>query len=489
MVSRLPKQPVIYEINTATFLSGLSSKYNRSITLGSVPDEEWQAIAALPVDAVWLMGVWERSPYSRKDSMHNLELKKTLPDFTEKDNLGSAYSIKSYDVDQHFGGNQGLATARVGLRKNGLGLILDYVPNHIACDHEWVEKHPEYLVRGQEGDLKQFPSEYYRSKHGIFAKGRDPEYPAWSDVLQLNFFSLELRQAAAKTLSKIAGQCDGIRCDMAMLMTNSVFGATWTARYRRQGEVTPKTEYWSEVLSRVRKEHPECVFIAEVYWDRQRELLAQGFDYCYDKTLYDYLADGTSLQLFHHIHANADYQEHTLRFIENHDEPRAAKVFKGLKLEAAIFILATLPGATMYYQGQLDGNKIKIPVHLGRAPIEKANDSIRGIYTQIIHMVGTSNMRQGAWQLCRGNNGFFRSTYLVAWMWVKDATRFVCIVNYGATAAAGHFEIPPSTAARPTILLGEHKMSANGYSVHENQITIELLPWGYTLFRFDAQSS
>jgi glycosidase len=356
---RLPQQPVIYEINVAVFLSNLSEKYGHAIKLGSVPDEEWSAIAALPVDAVWLMGVWERSPYSRRSSMANKDLRETLPDFSEKDNLGSAYSVHAYEVDAHFGGKDDLAKARAALRRHSVGLILDFVPNHIACDHDWVKRHPEYLVAGDERDLQRRPDDFYKTPHGIFAYGKDPEYPAWSDVLQLNAFSEELRSAAAKTLSSIAAQCDGIRCDMAMLLTNHVFSMAWGDHIT----AVPEGEYWTTVIDAMRSEHPNCVLIAEVYWKWERKLLALGFDYCYDKTIYDHLVDNASVQLFHDLHTSPDYQMHLLRFIENHDEPRAAKIFTRPRHYAAAFMLATLPGAVMYHQGQLEGYRIKLPVH------------------------------------------------------------------------------------------------------------------------------
>ena len=59
---RLPPRPTIYEINTAVWLERLGRDGGRPLTLAEVPDAAWDAIAALPVDAVWLMGVWERSP-------------------------------------------------------------------------------------------------------------------------------------------------------------------------------------------------------------------------------------------------------------------------------------------------------------------------------------------------------------------------------------------------------------------------------------------
>jgi hypothetical protein len=479
----LPKQPVIYELNTAIFLSELSKKYNRTIKLGTIPEEEWKTIAALPVDAVWLMGVWQRSPYSTKISMDNPTLKDTLPDFTEKDNMGSAYSIQAYEVEKKFGGKDGLRKARETLHSLGLGLILDYAPNHVACDHEWITKHPEYLISGTNKQFEASPGRYYKSSHGTFAYGKDPEYPPWNDVLQLNAFSGGLRKAVAKTISKIAAQCDGIRCDMAMLLTNEVFSLSWHAWV---GEA-PATDYWPSVIGEVRKEHPDCVFIAEVYWDWERRLLAQGFDYCYDKTLYDHLVEGTSLDIFHYIHADPLYQTRLLRFIENHDEPRAATTFKGLKHFAAAFAVATLPGAVLYHKGQLEGYKIKLPVHLGRAPSETTNNDVSSFYHTLISTVADTQMHRGVWQLRQGKNGFLRSSKLLAWEWTTNSVHFLCILNYSPDVASGRFELPSTTPPKCSLLIGDTTLTEKGVSIGEGWISTELDPWGFVLLRFGTE--
>ena len=119
----------------------------------------------------------------------------------------------------------------------------------------------------------------------VLAHGRDPNFPPWGDVVQLNAFAPALRAAAADTLASIAGQCDGIRCDMAMLLTSQVFARTWGGH----AGPAPGQEFWPEVLGTLRGKHPDTVFIAEAYWDMEWLLQQQGFDFCYDKRLYDRL--------------------------------------------------------------------------------------------------------------------------------------------------------------------------------------------------------
>src|SRR5246127_2701261 len=163
-ISVWPKYPSIYEINTWVWLSEMSQKYGVTVDLFSVPFAEWDAIAALGVDAVWLMGVWERSPAGIAIANQNKSLlddfRRALPDFRPEDNVGSPYCVRRYVVDGRLGGPEGLAAARRQLSKRGINLILDFVPNHVAPDHPWVADHPEYFIRGSTRDMVDDPVSY-----------------------------------------------------------------------------------------------------------------------------------------------------------------------------------------------------------------------------------------------------------------------------------------------------------------------------------------
>ena len=228
-------RPVIYEINTVVWVNELRARYQQPLTLGNVPAQEWDALGALNADAVWFMGVWERSPEGIAVSNANAslqdEVRRALPDYRIGDNVGSAYCVRAYTVAAELGGAEGLAIARKELAARGLRLILDFVPNHVARDHVWATEHPEYFVRGSEQDLAHLPHEFFRGGGGdIIANGRDPYFAPWRDVAQLNAFDAGLRAAALETVLSIAAQCDGMRCDMAMLMLNDIFAKTWGAR-------------------------------------------------------------------------------------------------------------------------------------------------------------------------------------------------------------------------------------------------------------------
>ena len=160
------EQPFIYEINTWVWLGELGRATEGNIGLAEVPGEEWDAIAALGFDAVWLMGVWERSPQGIRIANENVGLQadflRVLPDYTLADNVGSAYSVHRYIVDAHLGGPEGLAKARHMLTQRGLRLILDFVPNHVAPDHPWAFEHPEYFVQGTQVDLPAWGFRFLR---------------------------------------------------------------------------------------------------------------------------------------------------------------------------------------------------------------------------------------------------------------------------------------------------------------------------------------
>ena len=117
-------------------------------------------------------------------------------------------------------------------------------------------------------------------------------------------------------LVRIAGQCDGVRCDMAMLVLPDVFERTWGI----SAEL-----FWPQATqTRAAQRIPGFTFMAEVYWDLEWTLQQQGFDYAYDKRLYDRLREGHARPVREHFHAGLDYQDKLARFLENHDEPRAA---------------------------------------------------------------------------------------------------------------------------------------------------------------------
>ncbi len=483
------EHPVIYEVNAWAWLNGLTRKYGHPVTLSGVPDAEWDAISRFRPDAVWLMGVWERSPagaaIARQNEALLAEFRRALPDFVQDDIAGSPYCVRRYEVDSALGGRAGLAAARAALNRRGARLILDFVPNHVAPDHPWAMEHQEYFVTGTTDDLRRDPASFQEVRGNIFASGRDPYFPAWPDVLQLNAFHPGLRSAVKGTLSDISEQCDGVRCDMAMLMMNRIFSSTWADR---AGQM-PQAEYWPEVMGAVRRSHPDFIFMAEAYWDLEWELQQQGFDFCYDKRLYDRLVHDNADSVRLHLLADLSYQKKLVRFIENHDEPRAAATFDPLKHRAAATVVSTLPGALLLHDGQFEGWRVRLPVFLARRPDEKIDEGLRDFYMRLLDSLAESGMRSGDWQLCDRtgwpDNGSFEN--IVAWSWRKEDRAHLVVVNLSERPAQARVRLPwerlsESSWRLDDILSGAHYFDS-GSELESEGLFVDLGPWGVHLFR------
>ena len=481
--------PYLYEINSWLWLSELSRKYGTKITFESVPSVEWDTIAAYGFDGVWFMGVWERSPAGIAIANRNQNLlrdfQRALPDFRAEDNVGSPYCVKRYVVDPHLGGAEGLAVARQELSKRGINLVLDFVPNHVAPDHPWVKDHPEYFIHGSTNDAKNDPSSFVELGGTVFACGRDPYFPAWPDVLQVNAFQSELRNAAIETISSIAQQCDGIRCDMAMLMLNPIFERTWGDRAGPR----PRTEYWADVILALKNEYPGFRFIAEAYWDLEWELQQKGFDFCYDKKLFDRMEHSSAEDIRLHLCADLAYQGKLLRFIENHDEPRAAATFSPPKQRAFALAIGTLPGIRLFHEGQFEGRKVRLPVFLGRRPDEPGTQELRNFYVDLLHATNSPIFREGQWSLCNRSgwpdNGSFQN--LVAWTWIHKDGRYLVVINLSDFPAQALVQVPWNDAGGRKWQLND-VLSGTVYERHGAEMQspglyVELAPWNYHFFK------
>jgi glycosidase len=492
--------PFVYEINTWVWLHELARREARAIHLGTVPERDWDDIAALGFDAVWLMGVWERSPAGIAVALADPGLvdsfRGALPDYRPEDVVGSPYCVRRYVVDERLGGPEGLARARAALAARGLDLILDFVPNHVAPDHPWAEAHAEYFVLGGEEDVARDAASFTRVGGQVLANGRDPFFPAWPDVVQLNAFSPTLRAAVVETLLDVASRCDGVRCDMAMLFLNDVFERTWGERVGPR----PAEEYWDIVIRAVTDDHPDFVFLAEAYWDLEWTLQQHGFRFRYDKRLYDRLVNEGAEDVRGHLSGDVAYQEGLLRFVENHDEPRAAATFSADKAQAAAGATLTQTGARLVHEGQLDGRKVRLPVFLGRRPDEPPDEELRVFYRRLLTALRDDVFRHGEWVLAetRGWPGDERWQSLVAWTW-QGGSRWLVVVNLGDATAAGLAAVPwDDVRGRDWLLVdttNEVELVRSGDDLRDG-LYVELPPWRWHFFQLtereeqgDAQES
>ncbi|MFX0004417.1 MAG: alpha-amylase family glycosyl hydrolase [Candidatus Hodarchaeota archaeon] len=479
--------PKVLEINAFPWLFSLSEIYNTQINLKNIPEQIFNQEIKL-FDAVWLMGVWERSPASKKIALEHPDLlreyHKTLDDFRDEDVIGSPYSVYYYHVDKNIGGIDGLKEFREKLVEKNVKLILDYVPNHVSIDSLWTFE-SELFIKGTLDNLMSHPYEYFSIGEKIFAYGRDPNFPPWTDTIQINAFSKEARKKTINTLLNIAEICDGIRCDMAMLMTNKVFSKTWGEK----AGIIPDKDFWEEIIPAVKKEYPNFVFIAEVYWGMEWELQQQGFDFCYDKKLYDRLIYENVNAIKDHLKAEWAYQSKLVRFIENHDEVRAIEKFGEEKSLAAAIIATTLPGMRLIYEGQIFGYKIKTPVQLRRQPIEEKNDHVLNFYRNLLNTIPSEEFMDPNWSICEAkpiddNSDSFLN--IIAYLWWVDNNYRLVIVNYSPNFSKSHVKISPFHFDTFnwifTDLLYNKDYVYKGEDLYKYGLYIELNPWKGHIF-------
>ncbi len=373
---------LVYEVQTRCWLAEYSPP-NALITLDKVPDAAIKAIKATGATYLWLMGVWQTGLAGRDEARRHPDLQASyhaaLADFTIEDVVGSPYAIKEYVVASDFGGNDALLHLRRRLAQNGLKLILDFVPNHLALDNLWAYTNPEYFIAGNAEDVERGLGKEISTRAGnkVLLHGRDPYFPPWTDTLQLDWSSPKLLAALEELLLHLATLCDGLRCDMAMLLLKEVFVKTWGR------VIASEEEPWQRLISRVKSEHPSFLFLAEAYWDMEWQLTCQGFDYVYDKRLYDRLAHGDAAAVRSHLLMAPDFHDKQIRFLENHDEPRAAVTFSTERHKAALVLLSALPGMWLLHHHEDDGAQIKLPVQLARYPHEEVNKDLYDFYRKI----------------------------------------------------------------------------------------------------------
>ena len=484
-----PRYPSLYQINTRVWLTELAAGLNRPATLDDIPDAELDRIAGMCFDWVWFLSVWRTGAVGRRVSRSNPEWRQefaqTLPDLREEDIAGSGFAITGYSVNPEIGGEKALARLRQRLRQRGLRLMLDFVPNHTALDHPWVDEHPEYYVAGTEADRVRAAQNYtlVKRKGGdrILAYGRDPYFPGWPDTLQLDYANPATQEAMIGELLKVAGQCDGVRCDMAMLVLPEVFERTW-------GRRAPL--FWPNATQRVRQQVPSFLFMAEVYWDLEWTMLQQGFDYAYDKRLYDRLREGRARPVREHLCADMGYQRKLARFLENHDEPRAAATFAPGVHKAAAIVTYLSPGLRFLHQGQFEGRRKRISPHLVRAPEEPVDTELRQFYGVLLELLRQPVVRDGEWGLLEcvpAWDGNWTWDCFVASMWRgANGERRLVAVNYAGNQSQCYVRLAsPELGGRGVRfrdLTGPTNFDRSSTDLVARGLYLDMPPWSYHVF-------
>jgi alpha amylase-like protein len=492
-MATMPRYPSLFQINTRVWLQRLSREAGKPITLTDIDDTTIDSFAESGFDWIWLLSVWQIGAAGRAVSRGNpqwrTEFEALLPDLTEEDIGGSGFAITAYTVGEALGGDAALEQFREKLARRGIKLLLDFVPNHTAPDHQWVRTHPDYYVQGSEEALASAPQNYLRVETNagpkILAYGRDPNFPGWPDTLQLNYANPTLQMARIEELIAIAGKCDGVRCDMAMLLLPEIFQRTWG--------ITPEP-FWPKATAAVHARYPAFTFMAEVYWDLEWTLQQQGFSYCYDKRLYDRLREGHVGPIRDHLLAGLDYQDKLTRFLENHDEPRAASEFRWPQHRAAAIITYLAPGLSFFHQGQFEGARSRVPTHLGRGPTEPVDQEVAVFYARLLQVLKTGAFRDGTWsqiQPLPAWSGDWTSGGFVAYAWAgEDGSRYVVVVNYAGNQARCRFTLPfpefRGRQVRLTDLMGTEVYDRDATDVLDNGLYIDHAPWHFNVFELRA---
>ena len=489
-----PLSPQLYQVNTRILLGERARALGRPATLDDLPDAFLDEAAARGFDWLWALGVWRTGTASRDVSRARAdwreEFRRDLPDLREEDVAGSPFAVQAYQASPEYGGEPALARLRRRLERRGLRLMLDFVPNHVGLDHAWVREHPEWLIEGSEEDLAREPRNYARLSGHVLAHGRDPNFPGWPDTVQLDYRHPGLHAAMREELRRVAERCDGVRCDMAMLLLPEVFARTWGDRARGVGGGAPAgASFWPEAIGEVRRERPGFLFLAEAYWDLEWELQQQGFDFTYDKRLYDRLRAGSGGPVRDHLRASPEFQQRSARFLENHDEPRAAAAFPPERHPAAAVATYLLPGLRFFHEGQLEGRRVHVSMHLGRRPEEPVDEGLHSFYQRLLAVLRRPEARQGAWRLrevrpaWEGNSTWEQ---FVAFSWEGPSGRLLACLNYGPTQGQCYAEAGfPGLEAGPVLLsdlLGPARYRREGGDLAARGLFLDLPAWGHHVF-------
>jgi hypothetical protein len=488
------RHPLLYQINTRCWLRELSHRHNRAVTLATVPAAEFAAWQQSGFTHVWLMGVWTTGPAARDIARQHPDLRheydRVLPGWTEADVVGSPYSIADYAVPPALGGEAGLQTFRAQLAQHGLKLVLDFVPNHLGVDHPWVKARPELFVSSaQPGEGRFEVKTHVGVRH--LAHGKDPYFPAWTDVAQLDYRRPATRQAMTALLQSVANRCDGVRCDMAMLLLNEVFDRTWA--HMPSPEARPPEEFWPAAIGAVKAARRDFLFMAEVYWGLEGQLQELGFDYTYDKALYDDLLARHPAEVQRKLLTHpAEYVAHSVHFLENHDEPRVADKLTPPENRAAALAILGLPGMRFLHEGQLTGARIKVPVQLGRRPAEPVQPEVQATYEHLLAVLPQTLVGQGNGQLLAPRaawEGNPTGQNLIVVYWPGPDSQFdLVVVNLAAHRSQCHVPLPASGLAERHWTLRDWFSDARyervGADLVQHGLYLDVAEHGAQVFRF-----
>jgi len=401
------------------WLDQLSRHYGRPLTrLDQIPEEELDRLAGWGFTALWLIGIWERSPASQliKQRMGNPEA------------VASAYSLYDYVIAGDLGGEESLRLLEERCAARGLRLACDVVPNHTGIDSRWTREHPDWYIQVEHPpypayrfsgpDLCASEATEIRIEDGYWNHsdaavvfrhldrhsgrvrylyhGNDGTHLPWNDTAQLNFLLPEVREAMIQTILQVARRFRIIRFDAAMTLAKKHFQRLWFpqpgggagvpsraehAMSREDFERAFPAEFWREVVDRVAAEVPDTLLLAEAFWLMEGYFVRTlGMHRVYNSAFMNMLKTEDNGKYRTVIKNILDFNHEILKrfvnFMNNPDEATAVAQFgKGDKYFAVATLLVTMPGLPMFGHGQVEGLEEKYGMEYRRAYRDESPDT------------------------------------------------------------------------------------------------------------------
>lgn len=501
------RHPRLLQIDARAWTARLSASAGRRTTLGDIRQSDVDPIVELGFDLVWLTGVWTIGTGSRRlwrgsETLRD-QRQQVLPDGSDEDIVGSPYAVAAYEPADNLGGATGLAALRQRLGAAGIGLILDFVPNHVAVDHPWVRRNPDWFVHADPEQRAADPDGYFEvrsdGRHWI-AHGRDPNFPPWTDTAQLEYRHPAVPRAMAQALREIATRCDGVVCSMAMLVLDDVFRTTWSGRSVAPAvaeDASPFGEFWWHATSAVHDAYPKFMLIGEAYWGMEYRLQQLGFNYTYDMPLLERLLAGDARSVAAHLRAEDAYQRRSVRLLEDRNGPRIAALMTPEHERAAALVEATIPGMLLVRDGQIQGARADVPVQLRREPDEAPDHGLHDFYCKLLRATDDEAFRTGhairleplsAWEGNATHEG------IVARLWVGQHKQLrLSIANLTGEPAQGYIPLALPEFNGKTVRLedqlDEIEYIRQGDDLLTRGLYVDLPAYGRHLFRVTRETN
>ncbi|MGP1594928.1 MAG: alpha-amylase family glycosyl hydrolase [Treponema sp.] len=397
--------------STLVWLDQLTKKYQRSITrLDQIPDEELDFLAESGFNALWLIGVWERSKGSAR-------IKQICGN---PDAAASAYSLMDYEIAQEIGGWQAVADLRARAQARGIRLAADMVPNHTGLDATWVVERPDLFVQTRESPFPSYNFDgenlshdsrvgvylenHYYSKDDcavVFKRvdhhtgdvryiyhGNDGTGLPWNDTAQIDFLNPEAREAVIQKILHVARNFPIIRFDAAMVLAKKHIRRLWYPEHGQGGDIASRSrfalsaeefqsrlpeEFWREVVDRCAAEVPDTLLLAEAFWMMEGYFVRTlGMHRVYNSAFMNMLKKEENAKYRLTIKNTLEFDPQILKryvnFMNNPDEETAAVQFgKDDKYFGVCTMLVAMPGLPMFGHGQIEGFEEKYGMEYRRA--------------------------------------------------------------------------------------------------------------------------